>query len=103
MNNNLAVGILVVVVFIEDPEYSFLYGQVGTIMEKISGFEALLSPNDWIVDFPDTRDYICPNCHRSHGSRWPMRSIELRPLNDPDQAVATDTDIDQTIEEELHA
>jgi hypothetical protein len=99
----LDIGVVVVVVFVENPEYGFLYGQVGTIIEKISGVEALITRNEWIVDFPDTRDYMCPHCHRSHGSRWPMRSIELRPLHDPDQATETERVETQPLNEEISA
>lgn len=101
--SKLDVGVIVVVVFVEDPDFSYLYGQVGTIVRRISGLDALLTANEWIVDFPNTRDFLCPNCGQSHGTRWPMRSIELRPLNDPDQTLQTQTEETQPIEEETTA
>lgn len=99
----LDVGVMVVVVFVVNAEYSFLYGQVGTIVRRITGLDALLTANEWVVDFPNTRDYICPNCNRSHGTRWPMQSIELRPLQDPDQSLEVEDTELLPITEEISA
>ena len=104
MNNPkpLAPGLLVVVVHTVEPEYSFLVGQVGTIISAIRGVPALLTNAEWIVDLPNTGNIPCPHCHKVHpGTEWPMLSIELKPLEDPDQGLEQTEDkrIDQPLEQ----
>lgn len=105
MNNKLAPGVMVVCVYIADKQgdHDFLLGKVGTITEAITGPFALITDAAWIVDFPATKDFICPNCGRKHGSSWPMRSNEIKPINDPDQETETPTSIDEELPEEITA